>query len=873
VTDCAALLVPLSEAADERRYGGKAAGLACLIDAGFPVPDGYAVAAEALASHLDAAGLATAIEAWTRTGAAAAAAELRRGIAATPLPAAIAQAIADISARQLGDKPCAVRSSAVGEDSAAHSFAGQLDSKLPVAPRLEEIGDALRAVWASLWGERSVDYQQRRGTRLARVGVVVQRLVDARLAGVLFTRAPGAVGQQMMLVEFCAGLGERLVSGEATPGHALIDRVDGTVCELAAEAETGAVPTIATLAELAGAAQRIEAFWGRPMDIEWAIDGVGKLWFLQARPITAGAPAGPRMVWSNANIAENFPEPVSPFLYSVVRAGYAAYFRNLGLGFGIDRNRIAAMDDALERLVGIHGGRLYYNLSNIHSVIALAPGGRWLARAFNEFVGAREFPPPRLPAILPGPLARCLELMRIPLRVVWQYGLVRQRVAAFVADVDAYCARTRPAELAAMEPMELAQALRGFLDIRLRRWNGAALGDTAAMVCYALLQRQLRGLTTLPENVHHHLLVGLPDLASHEPVERLWELSRRILADPAAKQLFMGYAPAEVARRMQMAPEFAALRADFGAFVERWGFRSSGELMLTQPSPEEDPGPTIALLASYLSLDGPSPAERLAVQIAERIAATERVARALTPAAWWRALPWSRAGRFRWLLAATQAAIRLRERARFSQARLYVRLRHVALAIGRKLVASGRLPAADDIFLFSWQEAEALLTGYAQFPYDLAGEVQRRRQAAQQLAAMQPPDSFDLAEGEYLPTTATASAGVAVMPSGGDQLMGTGACGGQLTAVARVLANANEGRHLERGEIVVTRQTDPGWASVFFLAGGLVVERGGMLSHGAIIAREFGIPAVVGVAAATERITSGESLAIDGDRGVVRILR
>lgn len=876
----AALLVPLSEAVDESRFGGKAAGLARLAEAGFPVPDGCAIAAEALALHLAAAGLTSAADAWTHAGDAAAAAELRRGIVAAPLPATFVQALADLAANRFGTTACAVRSSAVGEDSAVHSFAGQLDSRLPVVPHGEAIGAALRAVWASLWGERSVDYQRRRHARLDRVGVVVQRLVDAQLAGVLFTRAPGAAGQESMLVEFCAGLGERLVAGEATPGHALIDRADGTVRELVAEAETGAVPTTAVLAELASSARRIEVLWGRPMDVEWAVDADGKLWFLQARPITAGTPAnasatppGPRMIWSNANIAENFPEPVSPFLYSIVSAGYAAYFRNLGLGFGINHRRIAAMDDALERLVGIHGGRLYYNLSNIHSVIALAPGGRWLARAFNEFVGAREFPLPRLPATLPGRLARIGELLRIPLCVVWQYGRVGRRVAAFVADVDAYCARTRPAALATMEPMELAQALRGFLDIRLRRWNGAALGDTAAMVCYALLQRQLRGLAMLPENVHHHLLVGLPDLASHEPVERLWDLSRRILADPAAKQLFTACAPAEVAQRMQTAPEFAALRADFVEFVERWGFRSSGELMLTQPSPEEDPRTTIALAASYLALDGPSPAERLAAQIAERQAATERVARALTQMAWWRALPWSHAGRFRWLLAATQGAIRLRERARFSQARLYVRLRHVALAIGRQLAASGRLPAVDDVFLFSWQEVESLLTGYAQFPYDLAIEVRRRRQAAQQLAVMRPPDSFELAEGEYLLPTPTTATTVAEVPTGGDELVGTGACGGQLTAVARVLADANEGRQLERGEIVVTRQTDPGWASVFFLAGALVVERGGMLSHGAIIAREFGIPAVVGVAGATARIKSGESLAIDGDRGVVRILR
>jgi pyruvate,water dikinase len=233
-----------------------------------------------------------------------------------------------------------------------------------------------------------------------------------------------------------------------------------------------------------------------------------------------------------------------------------------------------------------------------------------------------------------------------------------------------------------------------------------------------------------------------------------------------------------------------------------------------------------------------------------------------------RLVGWRRGTVLRVLLRWTKASIRLRERARLKQALLYSRLRRVALAVGDDLCADGRIERREDVFMLTMEELDALLSGSAMFP-DVRALIEIRRREHTRLGAMKPPDTFTLAEGTYL-----EDAGITPITSaaGGSVLTGTSACGGRTTARATVLSDVTEAHRLRPGDILVTRQTDPGWGPVFPLISGLVMERGGMLSHGAIIAREFGIPSIVGVADATRLIPSGATVCLDGDRGSVRLL-
>ncbi len=877
------LLQPLHAADVVHELGTKAVNLGRLLREGMPVPAGVVIPDRQLQVHLEHCGVAREIGSLLDSldrldldELRAVARRIREGIIGTELDVGLREELRRRHASDWQDRTLAVRSSAVAEDTLKASFAGQLDTFLGIRS-LPDLELAIRRTWASLWSDRALLYARTKGLRPRHMGVIVQEQADASISGVLFTRDPVEPAGEWMRAEYCRGLGEALVSGAITPGGLRIRRLDYELADDGFQADSpGLGPTerqgIRTIARMA---LELERRFGMPQDIEWSLDGTGSPILLQARPISAvaqlaGAAPG-RVHWSNANIAENFPDPVCPFLYSFVRPGYAAYFRNLALSFGLSRARIEAMGDALENLVGLHGGRLYYNLTNIHAVLRLAPGGAWLVRAFNLFVGAGDVPQRQIPKL--GRLGRLAEALRIPAMTGWQFLWVRQRLRRFEQRVDRYAQTTHPDGLASKTDDALRQDLRGFMDIRLGQWNDAALADTAAMVCYGLLKAFLAKHVAPGDaevTLHNDLLKGLPGLASAEPVIRLWELAGQLREDALRAERFSGR-PVEATLAEWDEPCWQRFRDAFRSYLELWGFRSSGELMLTTPTPRENPLPVLRLLQAYLRESSSAPGAVSRAQAADREARTEEVAARLTPSPLSRRLfPLCEARRFLVLLQATQGAIRLRERARMKQALLYTRLRHVALEIGERLARRGAIAERDDVFYLTVREVDELIVRTDADGEAIAAAVRDRRTELEAWREHRPPDQIALAPGERWSPTGQA----AWKDEGSNEsvLRGSSACGGVATGAAAVVLDVSEADRLEAGQILVTRQTDPGWAAVFFLTGGLVIERGGMLSHGAIIAREYGIPAVVGVPDATRLIRDGDVIKVDGDHGTVHLV-
>jgi pyruvate,water dikinase len=873
----APLVVRLEDVQTEREAGGKAANLARLKELGVAVPEGLVITQAAFERFLDETALRPAIDALCRT--LDSRSPLTIACAADTIAALIrAETLTDALAGELqaafaamGAPRAIVRSSAIGEDSAAASFAGQLDS-IPDVTSAHALRRAVLDVWASRWSNRVLTYELVRNAPLAGMGVIVQRQIDAVISGVLFTEAPG--DPERMLVEYCGGAGESLVSGKENPGRLTIARRDGRTVRLAAperaishEAERLSDRVLQSLGQTA---LSIEQAFGSPQDIEWTMDEGGTVWIVQARPITNAQQsrtigATPEIVWSNANVNENFPEPISPLLYSIAREGYYHYFRNLGRAFGISRRRLAAMESPLRQIIGVHGARMYYNLTNIHHVLRAAPLGDRLASYFNQFVGAEE-PGTRNPEAATWNqghgIAQAAELIVIALKTGWQYTRLTRRVERFERGADAFAERTHPSRLAAKSVPELLDDFRAFLDIRCNRWTDAALADTGAMVCYGTLKSLLS--RSFPhadqQSLHNTLLKALPGLVSSQPPIELWRLSRLIRADRDLSTLFRDASTSAILATIRGDVRFDAFRREFERYLEDWGFRCSAELMLTVPSFQEAPEPAIDLLKSYASMDGESPVDLLARQQRERLLETARVLRALGL----RRLYVSP------VLRSTQACIQLRERARLKQALLYSRLRRIVLALGARLVESGRLARPEDVFFLTSAEIDALAAGSDMFPDHVRGVIELRRAAHAEITAFTPPDMIRLPVGEYLSPCPADPPADESSPQGG--MRGVGACGGRTTGRAVILADVSESHRLSPGDVLVTRQTDPGWGPVFPLISGLVMERGGMLSHGAIIAREFGIPSVVGVKDATRLIPQGGRVVIDGDRGLVSVV-
>ena len=888
------LLIPLEQADDARLCGGKASTLARLSRLGLPVPPGFVVPDGSFREFLNGhqlqqpiADVCRGINVTNPESLHLAANTIRTLVLHAGLTEPMRGALTTPCNNLLADGPVIVRSSAVGEDGADASYAGQLDS-FPNLYSVEEIEQAILCCWASYWSDRSLFYQKTRGLTLQGMGVLVQAQIASAVSGVLFTRSPEAAGEKedQMLAEFCLGHGGLLSSGEVNPGRLAISREDNRSQVMAQPEQEhaeiyGQFLNEANRAAIGRIGVLLENTLGAPQDIEWTIDKHGKLFVVQSRPISV--PDGrlsprPHVVWSNANINENFPEPVSPLLYSIAKEGYSHYFRNLGSAYGVAQWRLNRMEHFFRNIIGIHGGRMYYNLTNIHSVLHVMPYGGVLAEFFNQFVGVTTHPSVEEPGRsqrVPeqGRLVALLEVCRIALQTLWQYVFFTKRVESLEHIVTQFSERTAPAALARRILSELHRDFQAFLDIRFHRWTNAALADAASMVCYGLLKRVLSRAFPAANQaaLHNTLLKGLPNLVSSVPAVKLWELSRVIKSNPELMRLFVEEKSEEILARLLTQQRFAFFKSQFDTFLHEWGFRFSGELMLTVPNFQERPTALLEILQTYVGLEGESPLAILERQNVDRNRETLRVLRdapwikvagiPVLPQAWLinRLLMW------------TQHAITLRERARLKQALLYSCARHIVLAIGDKLVARGDLAHCDDVFLLTYQELDTLLSGSAMFPYWNTDLVAARQSWFQELRAMTVPDTFELPDGEYLSHTGHGGPSN-VHNTTGDDLRGIGVCGGRVTACATVLADLSEAARLSAGDVLVTKQTDPGWGLVFFLIKGLVMERGGMLSHGAIIAREYGIPTVVGVRDATRSIPSGVRVMVDGDQGLVRIM-
>jgi rifampicin phosphotransferase len=769
-----------------------------------------------------------------------------------------------------------IRSSAIGEDGVGASFAGQLDSIANVQTN-SEIEHALMECWASYWNERVLFYQRARNVRLLGMGVVIQLQVASRLSGVLFTRPPGhQAADDQMLLEYCGGFGGALVSGQINPGRVRIWKsdcrysVDRAPEQSEEQLEERLLFNDKQIAGLVRTAARLEAHFEAPQDIEWTIDSDGGLFFVQSRPITVAAATAPGILWSNANVTENFPDPITPFLYSIAAEGYYHYFRNLAVAFGISPARVSAMEYSFRHIIGVHYARMYYNLTSIHSVLRLAPFGDRLAEFFNDFVGAAAMAPSSPEEKTDG-WRQYVEALNITLKTTWQYLFLTKRVAEFESRCDRFAIATHPDGLGRRSLLELRDDLRRFMEIRCHHWTNASLADAAAMVCYGVLRLLLRKAYPAESDsaIHNNLLKGL-GVVSAGPTIKLWELSRKIQQQPELTRWFTASEPAAILPEIQSRPDLSWLRNDFQAYLDQWGFRFSGELMLTVPSFQENPLPLVELLQSYLKAEGPSPLDAIGRLELQRFSETERVLEDFRRNKRLRRLPrLMQSPLIRAVLNSAHRAILLRERARTKQALLYSRCRRIVLAIGEQLTKRGTLQEAADVFFLTYAELDEFLSGHAFLP-DYAGElVALRKRAHHVVTSISAPDTFTCPEGEYSPQTSTIAS---PEQPGNGILSGNGACGGQVVSRAAVLTSMTEAHMLQQGDILVTRQTDPGWAPVFFLIRGLVIERGGMLSHGAIIAREFGLPCVVGVANATSRIPKRCLLSVDGDRGHVRIL-
>jgi rifampicin phosphotransferase len=834
------LVAPLSTlgAHDLPVAGGKGANLGELIHAGFPVPDGFVITTDAYVAAASAAGVDP------KDPAAA-----RAKLTDTAMPADIANAVRD-AYRALGGH-VAVRSSATAEDLPEASFAGQQDTILDVEGE-DALLDAVRRCWASLWNERAVSYRATHAVdeRALRLAVVVQRMVPATIAGVLFTADPITGRRRRAAIDAVRGLGEQLVSGAVNPDHYLVDTTTGAVLE-----RRGDILDDARLREIAVIGGRIEEHYGKPQDIEWAIDDQ-KLWIVQSRdittlyPIPATAPDPERdlRVYLSANVAQGVLQPFTPMGIQT--------FRLLGAAFASAVGKPVADPAAGASVIADAGLRLWIDLTAVvRNSAAREIPVRVLSimEARSSGIFARLLEDPRLAPRRGSRLRSIVSILRavehagVPpwvIRALVRPEATRERV---LRDVDAMVKGDVGPLTTPAERLDAFQRLLTTTPPRMFPRLVAMVG--AGLVSYNLASRLLRRVAS--DDELRTVLRGLPFNPTTEMDLELWAIARRVRDDPPSRAVLADHAPAELSADFRRGALPEMLQRELETFLAKYGHRAIAEIDLGLPRWSEDPSHLLGAIANYQRLD----AAALAPDAQFSRGAREAEA---TIASLLSRVHGPRRFLARRLLHRVRALAGAREAPKFHVVRIFAQGRAILAPVGVALADAGRIAAPDDIWFLTLPDARRAVAGE-----DMHAQVAERRAEYRREERRRHIPRVLLSDG-----TDAEAAFVSAATDGA--IRGTPASPGSARGIAHVMLSP-AGARLEPGEVLVAPATDPGWTPLFLTASALVMEMGGMMSHGAVVAREYGIPAVVGVPEATTRITTGEHIVVDGSAGTVAL--
>ncbi len=825
------------------RVGAKASRLAEMGLNGFSIPSGFVITTDAFFDFCRHNGFLDTVQKWAADPA------VKQDILNGEFPLAMKKEILK-SAETFSFNAYAVRSSATMEDSAHHSMAGQLETFLNT-PK-EHLLIRIKTCWASMFGDAIGAYAQKSKMSVApSMGVIIQEQIDSVVAGVLFTMDPVTQSADHLILEWVMGLGDRLVSGSETPERRYFRR------NTPVQVQTENMPSVlsAFLDELLSQALEVEKLFQDPLDIEWCITQTGPV-FLQARPIT-GISGKDRVIWTNVNMVENFPDVLAPFSWSIVDTFYIHYTHHMMRLFSWSEKQLFEARSIVNNFTGIQAGRIYYNLSNWYSAAHLLPFGHLLKRLLNSFIGQNV---PMGSTAKPTPKGRrsamqsILFWLRIPILFCAAGHHIREYEKQFYAHRNRW-RRSPYGKRSLVELLDvLDSVLHGFVN---RYYFNPAMVDLLSAIfpggLKLLTKKWLSSHFGNTDLLSVQLMQGI-NIKSVEPAGLIQLIADGISSDPELKDLLI---QKDYVKLEECLP--SALKERLNHFMFRFGGRCYHDCTMATPTFEERHDLFWQLVDKYQRAKH-TPASNGA---GRSVPPGARVKRALKHFSWGRKLI------FLFVLKQAHRAIGLRERSRIIRSLLFGEIRHIALAMGRKLVEKGHLIEDEDVFFLHWSEIKEIAHGKYQFPETIPDLIRMRKKAFEQNNGVDPPSLFIRDQSTYfevqdsLPSNRASS--VAMMS-------GTAVSGGRITAVAKVVLDPVDHNTLEPGEILVARATDPGWTPLFRIAGGLILEKGGMLSHGAIVAREFGIPAIANVEDATTLINDGQILSINGDTGKIRVV-
>ncbi|MGD8405675.1 MAG: PEP/pyruvate-binding domain-containing protein [Anaerolineales bacterium] len=855
--------LPLTDPqADLEIVGGKGMSLAKLANAGLPVPGGFHVTTEAYRQFVIANDLQSGINDALKTVNTSqpstleiASETISRLFAQAEIPGDLANAIVNAYADLPGVNPAvAVRSSATAEDLPNASFAGQQETYLNISGA-GQVLEATKKCWASLWTARAIGYRARQGIGAEGVAlaVVVQLLINAEAAGIMFTANPLNGERDETVINATWGLGEAVVGGTVTPDTLTVSKLDGSL--IARETAEKLVMTVRTdsgteeqpvpdslqkvpvlsdeqAAQLTQIGAEIEELYGMPMDIEWTLAD-GEFAIVQARPITAMSEAplewkqpDPKGTYMRTSVADLMPEPLSPL------------FATLGV-----EAQVQQMYPVAKRMT--HSNPVlpedYFTSINSYAYLnsAFSPRSWWWAitglipaypRLLRTLVPLwRDELHPEYQAFVTS--KKELEPTKLTVDELWSEAQEHAYRAAYYV-----CGLM----FATMGASAGSEGLTTRLYDKLARQNGDPDATTLLMGWDNIPVRSEKSLYDIAMWIHRDktLTDYVLDTSSHD-------LAEIINLSETASDPLLGELVAKLREHLDK----------FGHIIFQLDF--------AEPLPIDHPEMLFENIKMYLRGEGTNPYERQKASEEKRIQTTEIVIKRLKGLKLWtfkKALNWG------------QSMAEVREDALAEIGLAYPKLRDMLRELGRRFVAADVIRQPDDIFWLEKDEITACVKALRneQPMTDLSGRVEKRKVFNQRVGQITPPPMIPMKK-RVLGIKSEVFIAQSEETQIGNVLKGVATSTGKVTAPARVLHGPEDFDQMRPGDVLIAGTTTPAWTPLFAMASAVVTDIGGPLSHGSIVAREYGIPAVMGTGVATRRIQSGQIITVDGTKGEVTL--
>lgn len=797
----------------------------------------------------------------------------------------------------------AVRSSGIGEDSSNCSFAGVHSSYL-FQKGFEEILESIKKCRLSCFSERAIHYRKQQGLSLddIQTGVVIQKMVHSEVSGVAFSRDPVSLNRvDQVVVNSVWGIGEGLVNGEiegdlfsihrksfdlhskiATKENSFIQGPSGDLHKISLPKEKQNQPSLthAEAQEVARTVMQLEEYYRKPQDFEWAF-AEGKLYCLQTRPITTLPPSAyyenldGATLWDNSNIIESYSGVTSPLTFSFASFCYEHVYRQFCQVIAVPQETYKAYESVFRNMLGLLRGRIYYNLVNWYRLAILLPGANKNQGFMETMMGVKQALTPELAATIGFPEAppksSFFSKAKLYCVSIWRFLTINKIVSRFQDHFNTIYSKSKKCDFNKLSIRELVQFYQDLTETILKRWQAPIINDCLCMIFFGILKKLTKVWVQSDDpSLQNDLLCGEGGLESAEPTKMLMKIAERIdSGDASFRQWFLDTPADDISLKLKDHSE--EIYSLFQEFLERYGFRCINELKLEAQDLHDDPTFVIDAVANYVRMKTYSLTEMETREQAIRVAAETRSFSALKGVKKWI---------FRFVLKNARRAIRDRENMRFSRTKIFGIVRHLFRSLGRHFTQLGVLKADSDIFYLTVDEIFTYVEGRS-VNLSLLEIVERRKAEFDQFQKTpSPPDRF-----VTLGPVGFSSLNPQILScyrldndSLGDQdllpnmLKGTPCSPGIVEGVVRVVKDLKEARGLS-GEILVTERTDPGWVPLYPSCSGLLIERGSLLSHSAVVARELGLPTIVGISGGLmQKLETGMRVRMDGTLGIVEIL-